>query len=112
MRFYKLGANMGLINKNKTKIEIDTTSLNTAQVRLVKSLNSMLLHVVTTDEEDEFFDGSAEFMRLCASLIKQARFAEFLKDVDDIPYAEQALEYSMDVLQEQILKSKVMSYDN
>ena len=51
-------------------------------------------------------------MRMCAALIKQARFAEHLKGVDDIPYAEQALEYSMDLLQENFLKSKIINYDN
>ncbi|HLE12864.1 MAG: hypothetical protein A2504_13460 [Bdellovibrionales bacterium RIFOXYD12_FULL_39_22] len=101
------------LKKNKIlPIEIETQDLTPSQIRLIKSLNSMLLHVITTDEESEFFEGSAEFMRMCAALIKQARFAEHLKGVDDIPYAEQALEYSMDLLQENFLKSKIINYDN
>ena len=31
---------------------------------------------------------------------------------NDIPYAEQVLEYSLDVLQDQMSLSKVVSYDN
>ncbi|WP_127717910.1 hypothetical protein [Halobacteriovorax sp. HLS] len=93
-------------------IEVDTSELTDAQVRLIKSLNTMLQHVLVTDSEDEFFDGSANFMRMCASIIKKAHFAQDLKGVDNIPYAEQALEYSMDILQEHITNSNVVSYDN
>ena len=49
---------------------------------------------------------------MCASIIKQARFTEQLKGKDNIPYAQQALEYSMDVLNEYITNAKVVSYDN
>lgn len=93
-------------------LEVDVTELTESQVRLIKSINSMLTHVVTTECEDEFFEGSAEFMRMCASLIRQARFASNLKSSSDIPYADQALEYSMDLLQEHILKSRVVRFDN
>jgi hypothetical protein len=100
------------LNKKKINLELDATELTPEQIRLVKTLNSMLVHVLTTDEESEFFDGSAEFMKTAAKLIKQAHFTTDLVDVDNIPYAEQALEYSMDILQEQICGAKYMSYDN
>lgn len=98
--------------QEKIFIEIETAELTDSQVRLIKSINMMLQHVLVTDDEEEFFDGSAEFMRMCASLIKKAHFAEDLKDVNNIPYAQQALEYSMDILQEHITNSNVVSYDN
>ena len=94
------------------KIEIDGSELTPQQVRLVKSLNTMLTHVLLTENEEEYFEGSAEFMRMCAALIKQARFTEELKDQSNIPYAQQALEYSVDVLQEYVTASKVVTYDN
>ena len=94
------------------KIEIDGSELTPQQVRLIKSLNTMLTHVLLTDSEEEYFEGSAEFMRMCAALIKQARFTEELKDQSNIPYAQQALEYSVDVLQEYVTSSKVVTYDN
>lgn len=94
------------------KIEIDGSELTPQQVRLIKSLNTMLAHVMVTENEEEYFEGSAEFMRMCASLIKQARFTEELKDQSSIPYAQQALEYSVDVLQEYVTASKVVTYDN
>ena len=94
------------------KIEIDGSELTPQQLRLIKSLNTMLTHVLLTENEEEYFEGSAEFMRMCAALIKQARFTEELKDQSDIPYAQQALEYSVDVLQEYVTASKVVTYDN
>lgn len=94
------------------KIEFDGSELTPQQVRLIKSLNTMLAHVLLTENEEEYFEGSAEFMRMCAALIKQARFTEELKDQSSIPYAQQALEYSVDVLQEYVTASKVVAYDN
>ena len=103
----------GVTSKTKKLfIEIDADELTDSQVRLIKSVNMMLQHVLVTDNEEEFFYGSADFMRMCASIIKKSHFAEDLKGVNDIPYAEQALEYSMDVLQEHISSSNVVSYDN
>ncbi|MGZ3807650.1 MAG: hypothetical protein ACXVCE_06150 [Bacteriovorax sp.] len=94
------------------RIEIDGSELTPNQVRLIRSLNTMLAHVLLTENEEEYFEGSAEFMRMCAALIKQAHFTENLKDVNNIPYAQQALEYSMDILQEYVTNSKVVTYDN
>lgn len=100
------------IPSKKLNIEIDTTGLSPAQVRLIRSLNAMLTHLLVTDEESEFFDGSAEFMRMCASLIKQSHFTEMLMAEDNIPYADQALEFAVDVLSEHMTLSKVVTYDN
>ena len=100
------------LKNNMIKIEIDGSELTPQQVRLIKSLNTMLTHVLLTENEEEYFEGSAEFMRMCAALIKQARFTEELKDQSNIPYAQQALEYSVDVLQEYVTSSKVVTYDN
>jgi len=100
------------MQKKKLNIEIDTNGLTEAQVRLIRSLNAMLTHVLLTDEESEFFDGSAEFMRMCAALIKQSHFTEKLLAEENIPYADQALEFAVDVLSEHMTLSKVVQYDN
>lgn len=100
------------VSERMIRIEIDGSELTPNQVRLIRSLNTMLAHVILTDNEEEYFEGSAEFMRMCAALIKQAKFTEALKDQSNIPYAQQALEYSMDVLQEYVTASKVVAYDN
>lgn len=100
------------LKRKKILLEIETDELSPAQIRLIRSINTMLGHIVSTDEESEFFEGSAELMRMCASLIKQANFANDLKGLNDIPYAQQALEYSMDTIQDLIDSAKIVNYDN
>lgn len=97
--------------KNKVYIELEASELTDQQVRLLKSINTMMEHVLTTDEESEFFEASAEAMRMCASLIKLSHFAGEL-ELEGVPYADQALEYSMDVLNEHMTNSKIVHYDN
>ncbi len=96
--------------KNVANFSVDVTGLSPTQIRLLKSLTAMIKHVATTQSESDFFDGSAECMRICASLIKQAQFIETFK-TENIPYAEQALEYSIDILQDQMSTHKVVTYD-
>ena len=99
--------------EKKLNIEFDVSDLTPAQVRLIRSLNTVLAGLVTTDDEGEFFEASAELMRACASLIKQSKFtSEAAKTKKTIPYGDQALEYSIDTLQEQINNAKVVTYDN
>ncbi|MES2849125.1 MAG: hypothetical protein V4685_08720, partial [Bacteroidota bacterium] len=64
--------------------------LSPAQIRLIKTINTLLVQVLTAPDEPEFFDGSAEFMRTCAGAIKQSNFTESLKSKDGISYADQA----------------------
>lgn len=97
--------------KEKIFVELDTTEMNASQVRQIKTLIALLNHVMTTDEESEYFDGAAEAVRMCASLIKQANFIEVMKD-SKIPYADQVIEFSVDILQEHMENSKVVTYDN
>jgi len=99
-------------NEHLLNFSIDTKNLRQEQVRLLKSIQSMLLHVATTEHEKDFFEGSADLMRMCAALIKQANFCKKLKTTNGIPYANQALEYSLDVLSEHMSSSKIITYDN
>ena len=98
-------------NKNILQIEIKTKGLDSTQIRLIKSLNTLLGHVLTTTEESEYFDSSAELMRMCASLIKQSNFTQNDQE-NGIPYAEQALEFSMDRVYDQICHQKIIIFDN
>ena len=102
---------MGFGKRSKVQIELDATEMTPAQIRMIKTINVMLAQVITTEDESEYFEKSAEAMRLCASLVKQAHFATDLQ-FDGIPYADQALEYSMDVLFEHMNNAKVVQYDN
>jgi len=96
-------------NKSKMNVEINTTNLNEQQIRLVKSINTMLSHVLETDAESEYFDSSSELLRLVASAIKKANFNN---QGSNIAYDQQALEYCVDILSEQVYTDEVMKYDN
>lgn len=98
--------------EKKVTINISARGLSDPQVRLIKSINSMISHILTTKDESEFFDGSAETIRMCASLIKQSKFIINKENKSDIPYADQVLEYSIEILQEHINSSNVINYDN
>ena len=96
--------------ENKIIINFDETKLTASQVRLMKSLNALLLQNMTTQSEGEFFDTCAEMMRVCAGMINQSQFPT--KAEGKIPYAKQAIEYSIDVLQEHVEEDTVVRYDN
>jgi hypothetical protein len=71
----------------------------------------MLLHVSTVDQEEAFFEGSAELMRMVAQAVQQSKFAETRASAD-IDYAQQAVEFAMDLVNDALLKQKVIAYDN
>jgi len=97
-------------SNKKIYFEIDGNKLDSHHVRLLKTFNRLMTHVLSTSNESEYFDGAADALRMCASMIKQSNFVE--NSVDDIPYAEQVMEFSMDTLQEFMSDSKVVTYDN
>lgn len=97
---------------DKVKIEIDTKEMTPQQIRLIRTLNSLMVHVLQSEDEEQYFEGSAELIRVAASLITQAKFNEETKKQASIPYAQQVLEYSMDILSEYMEDQKVIAYDN
>ncbi len=102
-------ATLQLEQKN-ISLNFDTTELNAQQIRLIKSICSMLNHVLTTDDECDYFDGSADLMKMVASAIKQANFSKGINE--DIPYAQQALEFCMDMVTDQIHTEEIIRHDN
>lgn len=97
---------------DKVKIEIDTKEMTPQQIRLLRTLNTLMVHVLQAEDEEQYFEGSAELIRVAASLITQAKFNEETKKQTSIPYAKQVLEYSMDILAEYMEDQKVVAYDN
>jgi hypothetical protein len=93
-------------------IKLDVAELSPSQIRLIKSINTLLVQVLTAPDETEYFEGSAEFLRTCAGAIKQSNFTETLKGKDGIPYADQALEFSLDSISEDISGAKLVNFDN
>ncbi|MFZ8934505.1 MAG: hypothetical protein ACO20H_03995 [Bacteriovoracaceae bacterium] len=105
---------MGLFTNRDRKLtlELDTEMLHPSQVRLVKSINSLLLHLLMTDDEAEYFESSSDFLRLAASVIKESHFAYENEPLDKINYSNQAIEYALDQLQEALNKQEIKSLDN
>jgi hypothetical protein len=92
-------------------IKKDNAGLSAAQMRLIRSIHSMLLHISSVKNEEEFFEGSAELMRMVAQAVQQSDFVQSKGD-EEINYAEQAVEFAIDVVNEALQKRKVISYDN
>jgi hypothetical protein len=105
---------MGLFanRDRKLSLEIDTEMLHPSQVRLIKSINSLLLHLLVTDDEAEYFESSSDFLRLAASAIKESHFPQENEPLDKIDYSHQAIEYAIDLLQEAINKKEIKNLDN
>ena len=94
------------------QIKLDVSELSPAQVRLIKTMNTLLVQTLTAPDETEYFDGASELMKVCASAIKQSHFPETAKGMKSINYADQALEYSMDNLAENLSSTKIVNFDN
>ena len=90
-------------------MKLDTEGLTAQQVRLIKSIHSLMATVVATDEEGEYFEASAELMKKTAELIKQSQFATQNKSMS---YGDQAVEFAVDSLNESMEEQKLTSFDN
>ena len=93
-------------------ITVDSQELSSQQKRLLKSVTTLLAHVMTTDEEGDYFDSSSEVMKLVAGAIKQANFTSIWRENTEIPYSVQALEFCIDHLNEEIHSDELVRYDN
>jgi hypothetical protein len=94
------------------QIKLDVTELNPQQVRLIKTVNTLLVQMLSAPDEAEFFDGSAEFMKAAANAIKQSNFVDNAKGMTNINFADQALEFAIDNLQENMQNNKIINFDN
>ena len=91
---------------------IDIEEFKPEQARLIRSILVVISSLLQAKEEDVFFNNSAELIRLSASLVKQSDFTKNLKIKNNIPFSEQALEYSLDVLQECMNTESIVVHDN
>ncbi len=99
------------MSQKNLMVEFETRNLTVDQIRMIKTVCVTLMQVVGTEQEDEFFEESAELLRQCAALITESRYGRSNKD-SKIPYTVQAIEYSIDVLQDYLTDSKIVKYDN
>jgi uncharacterized protein YaaN involved in tellurite resistance len=90
-------------------MKIDTEGLSTTQVRLIKTIHSLMANVLASDEESEYFETSAELMKKAAELIKHANFST---QNTAMSYGDQAVEFAVDTLNELMDENKMMNIDN
>jgi hypothetical protein len=90
-------------------IKLNVEEMTPTQVRLLKNITSLLTNVVSADEEAEFFDSSSELFKKVAELVKHSHFAETNRKIN---YGEQAVEYSIDNLNETLETSNLHNIDN
>jgi hypothetical protein len=96
--------------KNKEMhLKLDLEGLNPSQIRILKSIHSLLAGVVAAEDEAEYFKMSADLMKKTAELIKQSNFALEQKG---IAYGDQALEFSIDTLTEALEETGANNLDN
>lgn len=103
------------LKQNKTKtlnLEYDTTLLSPQQIRLIRTLSASLEQLLETDNEEEFFECSAELLKLSAKAIKISHFAEQVKGTDKESYLDQAVEYSLDSVEDGLENHKILTFDN
>ena len=96
-------------NHKELLIKLNIEELTPTQVRLLKSVTSLLTNVLASDEESEFFDMSAELMRKVAETIKHSDFANKNRDME---YGEQAVEFAIDFLNDSMEQNKIHNIDN
>lgn len=94
-------------NQKELTMKLDTETLTPAQVKILKSMHSLIANVLTTDDESEYFETSAELLKKATELIKHSQFATENKNMS---YGEQAVEYAVDTLNEGIQDK--MNFDN
>jgi hypothetical protein len=92
------------------KEQFPLVKLTPAQGRLIKSLMVAVERLATAKSEQEFFENSALAFELCANLVQQAAFVQQHQGPEQIPYAQQAVEYALDLVAEKI--GRPPRYDN
>ena len=94
---------------NELLLKVNTEELTPTQVRLIKTIHSLLANVIAADEESEFFEASSELMKKTAEAIKHSTFATEHKQM---AYGDQAVEFAVDTLNECMDENKIQNLDN
>jgi hypothetical protein len=89
-------------------IKLNTEELNSTQIRLIKSVNALLIHVIAAEDEAEYFETSANLLKKAAELIRHSSYVHQNKDMS---YGDQAVEFAVDFLNES-LDQKFQNIDN
>jgi ABC-type uncharacterized transport system substrate-binding protein len=93
-------------------LAIDTTELKAHQVRILKTINALAQALMTTDNEEDFFEGTTELVKAIANAAKKSNFTEIYSKGEAIQYAEQAIEYAVDHLGDDLQQGSFVRFDN
>ena len=97
------------LTSEKINLEIDTTGMSDQQIRLIKTANSLLTHIMSAEVEEEYFESSSDLFRVIATAIKTSNFNT---SENEIAYDQQVLEYCSDTLADQVYQDDIIQYDN
>ncbi len=90
-------------------IKLNVEELSPLQVRLVKSITSLMAHVLSAEDEAEYFEASSNLLKKTADVIKESNFAHQNKQMN---YGDQAVEFAVDFLNEELNGNKIGNVDN
>ena len=96
-------------NSKELLLKINAEELTPTQVRLLKSVTSLLSQVLTAEDETEYFEMSADLMKKVAETIKHSDFADKNKAMS---YGTQAVEFAIDFINESLDQNKLNNIDN
>ena len=91
-------------------LKVETHDLTPMQVRLLRHAHTLLVHVISAEDEAEYFEASAQLLKQAVQLIKHSNFSE--NRPGGIPYGEQAIEYAMEELSETLGVQGHINIDN
>jgi hypothetical protein len=91
-------------------LRVETHDLTPKQVRLLKHAHTLLVHVLVSEDEDEYFEASAQLLKQAVQLIKHSNFPEEAKSA--IPYGDQAIEYAVEELNVLLASRGQLNIDN
>jgi hypothetical protein len=93
-----------------TEISTDTT-LAPQQIRLIKTCIVSMIELSNTENEDEFFTMAKDLFQGLAAIMKHSHFQNSAGKANRIPYAEQAIELSIEILSDELYNRKLKKYD-
>jgi len=100
-----------LQKQNPQPFDINIENLSPQQIRLIKSCLVSLAEVSRTTKEEEYFELTSELFQILANIIKHAHFPAQAAISSKIPYAEQALELSIETLNDLLYCQVLKKYD-
>lgn len=98
-----------LRTNKELNIKLNVEEMTPTQIRLLKTVTTLLSSVLSSDEESEYFELSSELLKKTAELIKHSDFANMNKDMS---YGDQAVEFAVDFLNESLDQNRIHNIDN